>query len=294
MMTVAQDGFCANRRVFVMRWFVAVTLVLVGSVSQAEAQAFDTPTLRGSSPFIPAPAKYSRWDGLYGGGQVGWAFANMDFRDAFGSVNIFNPGYPLTAPLGQVNWAAAGQKNVHAVSYGAFLGYNTQFEDAVIGAEVNYNHTSLSGRWDSTRCYSATDPNCLGAITLGDSNQYNVNVTATASARITDYGTLRARGGWAAGAFMPYAMAGVALARVEVAQTATASATPVTTGTAFVHTERELRTRVSWGYSLGGGVDYMVTRDLFVRGEYEYIQLNPVAGVKLNINTARFGAGLRF
>jgi opacity protein-like surface antigen len=84
--------------------------------------------------------------------------------------------------------------------------------------------------------------------------------------------------------------------RAEVANAATVNATPTATslGVAFVHTERDARTRFTWGYSLGVGIDFLVTPNVFLRGEYEYIKLNAVGGVELAINTARFGAGVKF
>ena len=66
------------------RWFVV--LCLAGFVSQATAGEFELPTLRGSSPFIPAAPKYMRWDGFYVGGQLGAGSANIDFVGATESL----------------------------------------------------------------------------------------------------------------------------------------------------------------------------------------------------------------
>ena len=237
-----------------------VALCLLASVTQSNAQDFETPTLRGTSPFIPVAPKYTRWDGFYAGGHVGLGLASMDFRNAFDSTNIFDPNNTLTAPLGHVSWAQLGQKNVRGTVFGGFAGYNTQFDDAVVGVEFNYNATSLFGSSTATRCWAEAVVGCLPAITLGDGNDYNVNVTATSWARISGYGTLRGRAGWAYGSFLPYATAGITVARVEVSRSATADATPTPTsaGTAFVHTETDRLTRFTWGYSLGGGVDFLI------------------------------------
>ncbi len=299
MMTVAQGVSARIKGSVMRRCLVALCLLalcLLAFVTQTQAQDFDVPTLRGTSPFIPASPKYTRWAGFYGGGQIGLSNSNMDFRDAFDSANIFDPGNQLTAPLGLVStWGAFGQKNVRSTSYGGFVGYNVQFSEAVVGLEVNYNRTNAFGSASDTRCYSDTNPSCFGEISLGG-NDYNVNVTALASVNITDYGTFRGRAGWAYGNFLAYAIAGVAVARAEVIRTATADATPTPTslGTAFVHTETERRTRFTWGYSLGVGVDYLIMPNVFVRGEYEYIKLNPLANINLSINTARVGVGLKF
>jgi outer membrane immunogenic protein len=274
-----------------------VVLCLLALMTQTNAQEFDVPTLRGTSPFIPVAPKYTRWDGVYVGGQVGYGMSNMDFRDAFDNVNIFDPNFQLTAPLGRVSsWASFGQKDVRAASYGGFIGYNAQFTDTVVGVELNLNGTSLFGSSSASRCYIDLNPACHASIVLGDGHAYDVNVNAAATARINGYGTLRARAGWAYENFLPYATAGVVVARAEVTRTATADATPTptSTGTAFVRTETDRQTRFAWGWSAGVGLDYLIMRNVFLRGEYEYIKLNPVGHIELSINTVRAGAGVRF
>jgi opacity protein-like surface antigen len=114
------------------------------------------------------------------------------------------------------------------------------------------------------------------------------------STRVTDYGTIRGRAGWAFGDFMPFAMMGVAVGRVELTRSATVNATPIGPGSPFVYTETDKRSRFAWGYSAGGGVEYLLTSNLFLRGEYEFIKLNAVDSVGITISTARFAAGLRF
>src|SRR5262245_53810415 len=214
MMTVAQ-GVSARIKGSVMRRCLVV-FCLLAFVTPTNAQDFETPTLRGSSPFIPAAPKYTRWEGFYAGGQIGLDSADMDLRRTFNSSTIFDPSNLFTAPLGRVaTWAAASQKVVRSTSYGAFAGYNTQWSDAVVGVELNYNRSSLFGSSTRSRCQVDGSPNCLPSVPLGDGNNYNVTTTAETSARITDYGTLRVRGGWAFGNFMPFGTAGIALARVE-------------------------------------------------------------------------------
>lgn len=291
---MALRGVIAQFEEAVMRrWFIVAAFFLM-PVSQANAQYFDTPTLRGTSPYVPASPKYTRWSGAYVGGQGGFMSSQIDATNAFGTANIFSSSNLMTAPLGSVAWASPGRRDVRGSSYGGFIGYNAQFQDAVLGIELNYNRSSLVSSSSASRCYSNSNPQCLNEIQLGDGNDYNATVVATTSTRVTDYGTVRGRAGWAYGDFMPFAMMGVALGRVELTRSATVDATPVAAGSPFVHTETNTRSRFAWGYSAGGGVEYLLTSNLFLRGEYEFIKLNPVDGVGILIHTARFGAGLRF
>jgi outer membrane immunogenic protein len=202
-----------------MRCFVLL-LCLFGLSSHAVAADLDWP-LRGAEP---PTAVGPQWEGFYVGGQVGYGIGHLDLSGAFNSTNIFNPNNGFTAPLGQVSsWASTGVNFPSTVSYGGFLGYNSIWEEAMLGVELAYNHFGLRGSESSSRCYSDTNAQCTSpSIVMGDSNSYDVNVTATAEARITDYATLRGRGGWAYGNIMPYAVAGMAVGRVETTRTAIA------------------------------------------------------------------------
>jgi opacity protein-like surface antigen len=271
-----------------------VALSLFGFVAHAGAQDFDMPTLRGSSPFIPAKPQYTRWQGIYAGGQVGHVSAHMDFRSSFDSANIFDLYSPLGSELGSVrNWAGFDKGDKRSTSYGGFIGYNSMWDNVVVGIEGNYHHTSLSGS-SSDRCVTGV-PLCPGTVDI-NTIAYNADITATASLRVTDYGTIRTRGGWAAGNFLPYATVGIAVARAEYTKAATATFTPVNPAdpAAASYTETVAGTRFTWGFAVGAGIDWLVMPNVFVRGEYEYIGLNPVGDIRVNIGTARVGAGLRF
>jgi opacity protein-like surface antigen len=49
-----------------------------------------------------------------------------------------------------------------------------------------------------------------------------------------------------------------------------------------------------WGFTVGAGLDFAVTQNIFLRAEYEYVQFTPVAGVEININSGRAGLGVKF
>src|SRR5262245_33910936 len=176
----------------VMRRLV-VAVALIGFATSALAADYETdfPTLRGSTPFIPAPPRHMNWEGFYGGGQVGYGATFMDFSRAGRSITAFDPNNTFTAPFGSVSsWASLGTDNARAPTYGGFIGYNSQWDEIILGFEANYNHTKLFGSATSSRCYN-TPPvtGCSAAITLGDGNDYNATVIAAGAMRITDYGT---------------------------------------------------------------------------------------------------------
>ena len=105
------------------------------------------------------------------------------------------------------------------------------------------------------------------------------------------------RGGVDAGAFMPYGFVGIAVARADVARTATvnlvrSSESPLPY---FTDTRSDNQTGAfAYGYTAGFGMDICVWNNLFVRGEYEYVKFGEFNGINMHIHTVRAGAGLKF
>lgn len=282
----------------VMRRLV-IAVVLFGfatGASAADYEMLDFPTLRGSSPYVPASPRHMNWGGFYAGGQVGYGASHMDFSKAGRSIGAFDPNNAFTAPFGLVStWTDLGTDTAKAASYGAFVGYNWQWDDLILGFEANYNHTKLLGSATDIRCYDAVITTCASAITLGDGNQYNAVVTATTSMRISDYGTARLRAGWVNDNVLPYAMIGLAVGRAEISRYATATGTPVGAGTAFTRTEGQVNSpMLVWGYSAGLGADLLIFPNLFVRAEYEFVKFFIVSDMRSQIHNGRLGMGLKF
>src|SRR5687767_10552880 len=124
------------------RW--VLVLSLLGFATQAVAGDFDMPTLRGSSPFVPAPAKYPRWDGFYFGGHLGYGSATMDFAGATESLiqhmlrttHLENQQRPS-------EWGVLGKAYSSNSSYGGFVGYNTQWQDTIVGIDIHYSRSDF-------------------------------------------------------------------------------------------------------------------------------------------------------
>ncbi len=278
---------------------VVVGLALLGLAQSAFAA--DLPYLRGAQYEEPIPPY--RWSGVYGGGQVGYSVAGMDFT---GSVSgLIARVLRVTAIEQDVHvsdWPVLGKSNPPGVSFGGFVGYNWQWEDAVAGIELNYNRASLSG--------SSSD--AIERSFMDDTNaprthhfQYDVTVTGSASARITDFGTFRLRGAWAAGQFLPYGFVALAVGRADVERSATVKyvitdfpdqgVTPLPPSTFGPVTEADKGNGVfAYGAAAGLGVDVALLPNLFVRGEWEYIQFAPLRGDHIHISTIRTALGLKF
>jgi opacity protein-like surface antigen len=292
------------------RFVVALALAAIaGTASAGEFELPDVPVLRGSnpalpSPYIPAPPVFTRWSGFYGGVQIGWSRAAVDFSTVVGPlVNDILRNTTIQADVG--SWSILLNGDTSSYNAGGFAGFNTQWDEAVLGFEVSYGHTNLHKAASDSLSLSFINN---GQAPPGHTFQYNVTVSGAASVQITDIWTARLRGGWVVDCWLPYAFAGGAVARAEVFRSAAVSGTltdiskdaagneiSVTGALVLPPPINEGQSNfVGFGYTLGVGVDYMIIPNLIARAEYEFVQLPNIKGAKLSINTLRTGVGFKF
>ena len=275
-------------------------LLLIGFVSQASAGDFDIPVLRGSAPFIPERPSYTRWSGFYVGGQVGFGGTNMNFEGATQPLIAYVlRTTALESQQTPSQWGVLGRSNPTAMSYGLFGGYNSQWDDVIVGVDVHYNRTNF---------FANAPVSPINRVVSAGGITYNVTVSGDASMHITDFGSARLRAGWILDNFLPYATAGFALGRADVSTNArvfgaqnpptgypTVPCDPLAGCVAFDFSASDAtRSAFLYGWSAGGGLDVMVTPRFFLRAEYEYISFFKLMNIQAHMNTARVGAGFRF
>jgi opacity protein-like surface antigen len=253
-----------------------------------EASAADMPDfLRGSTPAIAMPSA-SNWGGFYVGGVVGWSVPGVDFAKDGSYVNEL-------ARLGgatSVTSSPIGNNDTTALHFGGFVGYQQQWDGAVVGVEATYNWLDKS----------VTGVNALSG-TFGPAlpNALVFSATGATDAHLIDYGTIRLKGGWAASSmFMPYATFGVAFGRMDLNRTVVM--TPMTTASTPVGTfvpgpfavSESLKNEFGYGYAAGLGVDICLMANLFARLEYEYVQFPDFQGLNVHMHNVRAGAAFKF
>jgi outer membrane immunogenic protein len=274
-----------------------VIYALLAFAFAPSAFADDLSWLTGAQP--AAPMNVNGWAGIYIGGQVSYSNAGGNFGNTTQDPVAFAlRETTLEADVAPSTWPVLGQANQSATGFGGFVGYNTQFERLVLGVEANYDQANLS-------LIAPNSP--ISRMTSAGGNTYNLTVTGSGSVTDLDFGTLRARAGWALGNFLPYAFGGVAVghADVNIAATAFGQQNPPTTGTcvststppcvpfSFTGTAGK---NGEWmvGFTVGGGLDVALTRNVFLRAEYEYVQFAPIANLVVDVNTVRGGLGIKF
>jgi outer membrane immunogenic protein len=279
---------------------VICALVLLAAPSIALAGDFDV--LRGAQSV--GPANFPNWSGYYVGGQATASDATADFTTSTRALVAQSLAeLQLESVATPSAWPVLGKASTSAWGYGGYAGYNSQWQDMILGVEVNYTHEPMA-------MVAANTPILNRVVAVG-SNDDSVNVTGTGTLNITDYASLRARAGWIFGNFLPYGFAGLAFGRADYAVTShvfgqqnLATATPpvvpcnpltVPTCVNYDATNSSSKNSVvMYGFSVGGGLEMAVVRNVILRGEFEYVQFAPISGITASIANLRGGVAYKF
>jgi hypothetical protein len=241
------------------------------------------PILRGSSqPPAPVvtvgPATFTRWSGFYFGGNVSLGSATSDFSTATRPLVQFSLQHTTVESSDHPSdFQVLGRGSAVAAGGGAFLGYNTQWQDLILGVEATYTHVNLNTTASSV-------PNGVGRF-FPDVNTA-VNVSASGNLDLTDYGTARGRAGYVIGNFLPYGFLGMAVGRasysVNTASLVQQTSNNVTQTFLFTNGAGQTNARRTW------------TPNILVRGEFEFVQFAPISNIAVSVASGRVGAGFKF
>jgi outer membrane immunogenic protein len=279
-----------------MRWVISALFVLAFA---PPALADDFDVLRGSQ--VPVgPATFTRWSGFYAGGQLSYGDAETDFSRATQPLLAFSlRELVLESQQHPSQWPVLGKADDHTTGFGGFVGYNSQWQDLIIGIEGNYTHTNFVTT-------AANSP--ISRVVSAGGNAYSVTVTGTGMLDLTDYASLRARAGYVLGNFLPYGFVGFVVGRANYAVTTEVFGQQNSASPFNLPCDPTLPTCVNYdftnstagngatlyGGSVGIGLDWALTPNLFLRGEFEYILFSPIANIDVSIINARVGAGVKF
>src|SRR5215475_7453169 len=169
-------------------WSVAMRRLLLAAMmlgAATSARAADLPFLRGGFG-----DGYGRpnvvWQGVYVGAQGSWGSQ----KSAVPGVGDMQATFVNQQPVGVAPYLFATPSNtVNSLNggFGAFFGYNAQYDDVVVGVEGNYIH-------DGFRATSSVQGVNPGTATLLQSVT-NSSVTM----KLPDFGSLRVRAGYVVG-----------------------------------------------------------------------------------------------
>jgi outer membrane immunogenic protein len=255
------------------RFLLAVVMIGAASVAQA-ADMPDLPILRGGFTDGLTSARVN-WQGFYVGGQADYGSVtskvpgniNSDMQAPTNFVRPSNAAY---------NWQPLGDAHSINNGYGAFAGYNSQWDDVVVGFEANYIHDGFRPRTNSVGPRYLADNVTLESLTYSD-----------AVVKLSDFGSMRVRGGYVIGCFLPYLFVGTGFGGQTVDRSISAFPDPVRSGSTH-----DSKSKLVFGYTAGAGFDVMLIGGLFARAEYEYRRVT--SNIESNVNTVRAGLGYKF
>jgi len=235
------------------RWMMGAAAAALTVATAVAAQAADLPT-RKEAPapvFVPPPFT---WTGFYVGLNAGGIWSS-------GSRNatLIDPGalwlssyFPGGIGNNQSGFIGGGQ-----------VGYNWQTGAFVLGGEADFDGTSLSKTYNYTSAPFGSIVNGVAVPTavLGDT------LSVHAKASLDWLGTVRARLGWVVtpdNRLLIYGTGGFAYAGGS-------SNFSVYDATGLYWSGNPSSTRTGW--TIGGGVEYAITNNITIRGEYLYVDL---------------------
>jgi opacity protein-like surface antigen len=270
-----------------------VATAMLGMVQGAEAADLpDFPALRGGFSEGLSTTRVI-WQGYYAGIQAGYGSSDENFTGSTSAMTArMLANTTIENEMGVSQWPLSiGKASQRAPGFGGFVGYNSQWEDVVVGVEANYLHGKFGGS-------STGSQTRFTGSALSDTYYHTVTSIATSGISIKDMATFRARAGYAFGSFLPYMFAGAVLANADI--TRTTSVVDLMSSTLGGATVRSYTPTASdnqlnhlvYGYTAGLGVDVNLIGGLFMRAEWEYVRFT--AAVDTQINTVRGGVGYKF
>ncbi|MBV8661597.1 MAG: porin family protein [Hyphomicrobiales bacterium] len=224
-------------------WRLSSLVVALASLAASAAGAADVPTTKAPPAPAPLPPPFN-WTGFYFGGNIGgaWGMGSPSVSALVNGVPAFTNFIPTRFGSEPTSWIGGVQ-----------AGYNYQYGQAVVGIEGDIDWTDLS-RQATTTITGAAAP---------------FSVTSTGMARLDWIGTLRGRVGYAFAwdnRMLVYGTGGLAYAGVTNAGTVTFN----TIGQEWSATNNP----TAFGWTVGGGLEYALTDNVTIRGEYLFYDLS--------------------
>ena len=255
-----------------MRWLLC-GLAVIGMTQQARAADLSDMFLRGSSTVITAP----------GGADLGRLLCRRPGRrDRTGHglrqrdpvadpFMLRKTTIENEQPVSRLD-ARSARPTPPARAYGGFVGYNWQWDQAVVGVEGSYNRTDLH--------LSSTDAMRRIFSTVRRRPQRRAGQRHRLGAHDRLRHGARARAAGRSATSCRTASLGLAVGRADVTRARVTARLHAIRPTGADHPVSQRRSDQSetkngafaYGYAVGLGVDMALMQNVFVRAEYEYVQ----------------------
>lgn len=206
------------------------------------------------------------WTGFYVGGNLGAIYGQpgtSSNADCFPPAGV--AGYicaPFTSKANAAQIAAISSKSGTSPTGGFQAGYNWQLQNLVAGFETDINAYGLH----LSQVTNAQFPVFGGGITAGTGYTLQTNVDSSWLL------TARGRVGAAFSNVLVYATGGLAVTQLRVSYTY--SDAKLVNGAASDE-------KVKYGWTVGGGVEWVVANNWTLKAEYLYVSFGSVSATSL-------------
>jgi outer membrane immunogenic protein len=228
---------------------------LLGTVALT---ALGVPALAADMGVVRRPVAYvaaTNWTGCYAGGDVGYLVGRDNgYSTTAASTAGILPGAKSLAGLGQLSQSF----NTSGVAGGFYGGCNYQFGAWVFGAEGDWTVNNNEGQsfWVNGPSAGVAGPVVIPAGAVWSSKE-NWLVTA------------RGRFGYAVDKWLLYATGGGAWAKINSSE----FFVPVA-GAPGPVAGADLQSDTRSGWTVGGGLEYMLPYNWMIRAEYLYVKIS--------------------
>jgi outer membrane immunogenic protein len=216
----------------------------------ASAADMAAPVVAKAPPTV-APT-FDPWTGVYIGGNIGSGLVNTDLS---GTTNGTFGGVPFQETF-------SGSRSQHGPLGGGQIGINYEIVPRVVlGAEADIDWSNIKG--SVTPCSTKTATGVIDCASRAD--------------KIDEFGTVRARLGYAFDNLLVYGTGGFAWAHDSATVTETCNGTkcPKTSNVFAFNTASPSTT--AYGWAAGGGMEWRVLPNWTLRVEYLHLQFNHVS-----------------
>jgi outer membrane immunogenic protein len=209
------------------------------------------------------PPPIFTWTGFYIGVNAGWHRS----RDNDSSASILANNFWIPANVAIMNAALPNTLTGSGFAGGGQIGYNWQFSQFVFGVEADI--MGLSGSGNRTLIVPWFNP--------------TQQATLIDSAKDSWMSTFRGRAGFAIDRVLFYGTGGLAVAKWSIAHSYSDNFTFGAPFTGTPLTIDSVKTTRS-GWTAGGGIEWAVSYNWTVRGEYLYAQFGTVNSTLTFVN----------
>jgi outer membrane immunogenic protein len=188
----------------------------------------------------------------------------------------------IGAPFTGLTISNANHFSADEGTVGGFVGANWVWDDVVLGLEADYISFWNGNRASVSFSQAAQDFPPYGSVTP----------QATQALSIKNIGLFKARAGYAMGRFLPFVTFGLAVS--EGSLSTTYGLNYAATGAPAVPAIGVRKQGWLTGGTAGVGLDILVTDNVFLRAEYNYIGFADFNGAKTTIHNVQAGIAIKY